>query len=1062
MKKPLSLLIATALAGCGGSATNPALSTFTPEALPRPTATPQPAPNPQPTATPTSGPQPGGGNGGGTKPSPSASPSPTPSASPSPTPSASPTPPNGSGQPPARELVPAPATSFVANVRDYGARGDGQSDDTDAIQKAIDAVNAKGGGIVDVPAGTYLIDPMRRASSYYETSCLILKSNVILLMTDRTVLKALPHGSQFASVIAISDATNAHLLGGTIEGERDRHSDEYGEWAHGVRINNSSNVVIEKLTSRNHWGDGFYIGKRATSKLATENITFHRVNAEHNRRQGLSITYGKDIRVLNSLFRDTDGTDPRAGIDIEPNKDEQVSNVEMRGNTFIGNRIGMVASNHMHGGSTSVKNVIFEDNIVRGNHAGILFVGIEGGRARHNTLYQRHDMPKNYPYHYQYGIELRNGAFQKVSGIDVSHNTLYGGNVIDRNTSGNSFGTNAFKSDVYVFGVAQPGQKLTAEVYDGDYGELRRHVSIEVPPRFISSYQWLADGVAIPGATASSYTLTENERGKKITVQIGYTDKAGQKESATSEPTLPVGYQNHAPTDIRVNPLVIYGNEDQPEVGIIQTTDADADDVHRYTIDDERFEINGDFLKMKPGQRLDYSKVNSLKFTITATDQLGASFSKTFTAYVRAPRGAPEIGFNDFTIDNRTVRENQPGAVIGRLSLNDKDIGKTHKYYVVDRRFELVNGLTLKLKAGQQLDYETEPLARVHIIASNSGGRTIMKEFVLQVLDDPNEPTTASNAIVAGQPGQPTGTAKTAGPVAPTPAPAAPDSATGPANTSATGSTTGRNGQNSSATAGGNDAAADPALATPTPASARPDAAGPAARVDLSQHFQTPDELRALVDRVKAEGGTALQLRLSSDDGYVLESEALGQTLATARRRTDGTYENSLGRPFYGREQLAALADYARRQHVELIAEVDFPGAAGGIYQLLKQKDPARAERLFRGNGSTAQVAEAGEFVREIYSEVLQALPGSRHFHLGGAEFTGQRETSASFLDFVSANGRFLQSRGVQPRLWNDGVYSEALPHLDKTIEIEWRRSGDGRASGEALRSAGFRVRDSQ
>ena len=233
-----------------------------------------------------------------------------------------------------------------------------------------------------------------------------------------------------------------------------------------------------------------------------------------------------------------------------------------------------------------------------------------------------------------------------------------------------------------------------------------------------------------------------------------------------------------------------------------------------------------------------------------------------------------------------------------------------------------------------------------------------------------------------------------------------------------------------------------------------------ATRVDLSQHFQTPDELRALIDRVKAEGGSALQLRLSSDDGYVLESEALGQTPATARRTAAGTYENSLGRPFYGREQLAALADYARRQHVELIAEVDFPGAAGGIYQLLKQKDPARAERLFRGNGSTANVAEAGEFVREIYDEVLQALPGSRHFHLGGAEFTGQRETSAAFLDFVSANGRFLQSRGVQPRLWNDGVYSEALPHLDRAIEIEWRRPGAGRASGEALRSAGFRVRD--
>ncbi|WP_317259170.1 glycosyl hydrolase family 28-related protein [Paenibacillus sp. J5C2022] len=42
------------------------------------------------------------------------------------------------------------------NVMDYGAIGDGTTDDTDAIQAAIAACSAAGGGVVCFPAGTYL------------------------------------------------------------------------------------------------------------------------------------------------------------------------------------------------------------------------------------------------------------------------------------------------------------------------------------------------------------------------------------------------------------------------------------------------------------------------------------------------------------------------------------------------------------------------------------------------------------------------------------------------------------------------------------------------------------------------------------------------------------------------------------------------------------------------------------------------------------------------------------------------------------------------------------------
>jgi polygalacturonase len=44
----------------------------------------------------------------------------------------------------------------VYNVRDFGAAGDGKTVDTQAINNAIEAVAAKGGGTLVFPAGTYM------------------------------------------------------------------------------------------------------------------------------------------------------------------------------------------------------------------------------------------------------------------------------------------------------------------------------------------------------------------------------------------------------------------------------------------------------------------------------------------------------------------------------------------------------------------------------------------------------------------------------------------------------------------------------------------------------------------------------------------------------------------------------------------------------------------------------------------------------------------------------------------------------------------------------------------
>jgi Pectate lyase superfamily protein len=51
-----------------------------------------------------------------------------------------------------------PANGYGINVKDYGAKGDGITDDTGAIQGAINKLEASGGGTLNVPAGTYLLN----------------------------------------------------------------------------------------------------------------------------------------------------------------------------------------------------------------------------------------------------------------------------------------------------------------------------------------------------------------------------------------------------------------------------------------------------------------------------------------------------------------------------------------------------------------------------------------------------------------------------------------------------------------------------------------------------------------------------------------------------------------------------------------------------------------------------------------------------------------------------------------------------------------------------------------
>ena len=62
------------------------------------------------------------------------------------------------------------------SVKDFGAKGDGKTLDTKAIQKALDKCAEAGGGLVKIPSGNYL------------SGAIFIKSNSTLCIVDGDVL----------------------------------------------------------------------------------------------------------------------------------------------------------------------------------------------------------------------------------------------------------------------------------------------------------------------------------------------------------------------------------------------------------------------------------------------------------------------------------------------------------------------------------------------------------------------------------------------------------------------------------------------------------------------------------------------------------------------------------------------------------------------------------------------------------------------------------------------------------------------------------------------------------
>ena len=102
------------------------------------------------------------------------------------------------------------AGAVTYHVTDYGADSSGTNLSTAAFQSCIDAVNAAGGGVANVPPGIYLV------------GTLVLKTNVTLNLSANSLLKistnpahlqANPYDSILFNAIRTDGADNIGITG---------------------------------------------------------------------------------------------------------------------------------------------------------------------------------------------------------------------------------------------------------------------------------------------------------------------------------------------------------------------------------------------------------------------------------------------------------------------------------------------------------------------------------------------------------------------------------------------------------------------------------------------------------------------------------------------------------------------------------------------------------------------------------------------------------------------------------------------------------------------------------
>lgn len=177
----------------------------------------------------------------------------------------------------------------AVSVEDYGAVGDGVTNDTVAIQKAIDAVSAAGGGVLNFGPKTYIVTNTSGAA------CLTAKSNVSCVGSSTTIKIGSAAGT-CAIFRSTATLTNTHFEGITFDG----NNPTVTQSTYGIRLEDITRITIDRCTFQNFRLDPILLGQTTLAKqVAVTNSIFQ--------TSGVAATGCNGIRIYNTRGLIIDG-----------------------------------------------------------------------------------------------------------------------------------------------------------------------------------------------------------------------------------------------------------------------------------------------------------------------------------------------------------------------------------------------------------------------------------------------------------------------------------------------------------------------------------------------------------------------------------------------------------------------------------------------------------------------------------------------------------------------------------------------------------------------------------